>query len=134
DLTGNGALDLLVTTIGGRARIFRNVAPERGHWLMVRAVDPDLKRDAIGAEVHVVAGARRWQRLIQPSQSYLCSNDPRAHFGLGAADHVDAIEVLWPGPERADTQEIFSCTSVDCFVEVQRGQGQTVKREKSGRP
>jgi len=28
--------------------------------------------------------------------SYLSSNDPRPHFGLGAATTVDAIEVHWP--------------------------------------
>ena len=35
----HGAIDLLVTTIGGPARLFRNVAPRRGHWLTVRALD-----------------------------------------------------------------------------------------------
>src|SRR5262249_25381302 len=64
DLNDDGALDLLVTTIGDRARIFRNVAGKGGHWLMVRAVDPALKRDAIGAEVRITAGKRRWQGLI----------------------------------------------------------------------
>src|SRR5439155_17186053 len=33
DFDRDGALDLLVTTIGGPARLFRNVAPGRGHWL-----------------------------------------------------------------------------------------------------
>ena len=51
DLDGDGALDLVVTTVAGRARVFRNVARPRGHWLLVRAVDPRLKRDAYGAEV-----------------------------------------------------------------------------------
>jgi hypothetical protein len=100
----------------------RNIAPQRGHWLMVRAVDPDLKRDAIGAEVRVQAGTRRWQRLIQPAYSYMCSNDPRAHFGLGAVDKIEALEVLWPD----GSLERFPCASVDRVVEVQRGKGQSV--------
>src|SRR5205823_6374056 len=49
DVDGDGALALLVTAVAGRARLYRNVAPNRGHWLMVRAVDPALKRDAYGA-------------------------------------------------------------------------------------
>ena len=90
DLDGDGALDLVVTCIGGKARVYRNVAPNRGHWLLVRAVDPDLGgRDAYGAEVTVKAEGRRWLRLINPGYSYLCSNDPRAHFGLGKAEKVD---------------------------------------------
>src|SRR5205807_19594 len=60
DVDGDGAVDLLVTTAAGRARLFRNVAPKRGHWLLVRAIDPALKRDAYGARVAVGAGGRRW--------------------------------------------------------------------------
>ena len=28
--------------------------------------------------------------------SYISHNDPRLHFGLGAADHVDRFTVHWP--------------------------------------
>jgi hypothetical protein len=103
-------------------RIYRNIAPQRGHWLLVRAVDPALKRDAIGAEVRVQAGQRRWQRFIQPAYSYECSNDPRAHFGFGTVDKIETIEVLWPD----GSLERFPCPEVDRLVEVQRGKGQSV--------
>jgi hypothetical protein len=96
DVTGDGALDLLVTSIAGRARLYRNMAPKQGHWLMARAIDPALKRDAYGAEITVRVGDRRWLRRINPGYSYLCSNDPRAHFGLGKVERVDAIDVVWP--------------------------------------
>src|SRR5262249_20636644 len=75
DMDGDGAPDLLVTSVGGRARLYRNVAPNRGHWLIVRAVDPGLKRDALGAEVRVQSGDRTQVRLISASSSYLCSSD-----------------------------------------------------------
>ena len=59
DIDGDGAPDLLVNAIGEKARLLRNVAPNRGHWIAVRAVDPHLMRDAIGAEVTVRAGGVR---------------------------------------------------------------------------
>ena len=97
DLDGDGALDLVVTCVGGKAHVYRNAVPDRGHWLLIRAVDPALGgRDAYGAEIAVSAGDRRWLRLINPSYGYLCSNDPRAHFGLGRVGHVDSIRVVWP--------------------------------------
>ncbi len=78
DLDNDGAVDLLVTTIAGPARLYRNVAPKKGHWLMVRAIDPALGgRDALGAEITVVADGRRWLGWINAASSYLCSNDPR---------------------------------------------------------
>ncbi len=40
DLQGQGGIDLLVTAVGDRARLFRNVVPDRGNWLLVRAIDP----------------------------------------------------------------------------------------------
>jgi hypothetical protein len=96
DVDGDGALDLLVSTAGGRARLLRNVAPQRGHWLLVRAIDPALRRDAYGAEVALQAGGRRQARLVTPACSYLCSSDVRAHFGLGTAGRFDALTVTWP--------------------------------------
>jgi hypothetical protein len=100
DFDGDGAVDLLVTTIGGLARLFRNVAPKCGRWLQVRAFDPALRRDALGAEVRVRAGTRTWVCLMHPAESYLCSSQPLAHFGLGDVERVDAIEVVWPDGAR----------------------------------
>jgi hypothetical protein len=118
-LNDDGAVDLLVTTAGGRARLYRNVAPERGHWLLVRAVDPALKRDALGAEVRVKAGGRRWVRQISPAGSYLCSSDMRVHFGLGTADRVEAIEILWPD----GSAECFPGGATNRSILLQKGTG-----------
>jgi enediyne biosynthesis protein E4 len=119
DLRGNGGLDLVVTTVGGPARVYRNVAPERGHWLLVRALDPRLKRDAYGAEVRIEQGGKKWWRQIDAGGSYLSSSDPRAHFGLGAVDRVEHIEVLWPDGLR----EEFACGAVDRQLTLRRGEG-----------
>ncbi len=119
DLFGDGGQDLVVTMVGNRARILRNVAPARGHWLLVQALDPKLKRDAYGTEVVVRAGARQWLRLINPGDSYLSSSDPRAHFGLGEATHYDAIHVRWP----EGRMEVFPGGAADRPVVLRRGEG-----------
>lgn len=120
DLDGDGGLDLLVTTAGGRARLYRNVVPQRGHWLIVRAIDPGLNRDAYGAQVSVRVGDKTYRRLINPASSYLCSNDARAHFGLGSADHVDEIEVLWPDGKR---EPFPRGRRADQAIVLRRGEG-----------
>jgi len=108
-----------VTTVAGPARLYRNVAPKRGHWLLVRAIDPALRRDAYGATITVRAGNRHWVNWVNPGQSYLCSNDPRAHFGMGQADKIDAIDVLWPDGMR----ETFPGCAADQAVVLRRGEG-----------
>jgi hypothetical protein len=120
DLRNEGVLDLLVTSVAGPARLFRNVAPRRGHWLVIRAVDPSLGgRDAYGAEITVHAGPRRWLRLVNPGYSYLCSNDPRAHFGVGQAARVDAIDVVWPD----GSEERFAGQAADQAIVLRKGEG-----------
>jgi enediyne biosynthesis protein E4 len=124
DIDGDGALDLLVTTVAGKARLYRNVAPNRGHWLLVRAVDPTFGgRDAYGAEVRVRAGDRSWLRLINPGSSFLCSNDVRAHFGLGSVERVDKIEVRWPD----GTAETFPGCEGDKKIVLAKGTGASSK-------
>jgi hypothetical protein len=119
DFRNCGSLDLLVTAVAGPARLYRNSVPERGHWLSIRALDPELRRDAYGAEITLHAGDRRWPRWINPGSSYLCSNDPRAHFGLGAVEHVDRIEVIWPDGQ----SETFDGGAVDQHVVLTKGKG-----------
>jgi hypothetical protein len=119
DFDKSGAPGLLVTAIGSRARLFRNVAPNRGHWLKVRALDPKLKRDAYGAEVRVRAGNRTWLRLINPAQSYLSSSSALALFGLGNIDRVDSIEVTWPD---GSAPEKFAGGAVDRMRVLRKGE------------
>jgi hypothetical protein len=123
DIDGDGAVDLLVTQIGGPARILRNIAKNRGHWLIVRAIDPKSGHGAIGAEIRVFSGKRVWPTVVQPGQSYQCANDPRAHFGLGTATKVDSIYVFWPDGSR----EEFECPGVDRIVELVQGKGKARK-------
>ncbi|MGC6415698.1 MAG: ASPIC/UnbV domain-containing protein, partial [Bradymonadia bacterium] len=36
------------------------------------------------------------QRVIDSGSAYLCQMEPVAHFGLGLADDVRAVTVIWP--------------------------------------
>ncbi|HTG44225.1 MAG TPA: CRTAC1 family protein [Verrucomicrobiae bacterium] len=120
DIDNDGRLDLLVTSIGSRARLWHNVASSTNHWLGVRAIDPAAGgRDAYGAEIVLHSGTRRWWRIVQPAYSFASSNDPRVHFGLGLASNVERITVLWPD----GTGEDFSAPMVDRYVTLRKGTG-----------
>ena len=120
DIDNDGALDLLVTNVGSRARLYRNVAPERGNWLMVRAVLPMCGgRDAYGAEITIESGYWRATRWLNPGYSFLCSNDPRCHFGLGNRERTERILVDWPDGTR---EEFPGCTANQVLT-LQKGTG-----------
>ena len=102
-------------------RLYRNVAPRRGHWLQVRAYNPAWNRDALGATIRVRVGERVWVCFLHPSESYLCSSEPRAHFGLGETDHLDAIEIDWPDGSREIFNQSGRGYAVDQRLELRKG-------------
>ncbi len=119
DVDNDGDIDLVLTAGGGPARLFRNDLPGKGHWLRVRAIDPDLGRDALGALIEVRAGGRSYARPVISSHSYLAATDASVHFGIGDAERIEGITVVWPGGERDD----FAGMAADRVVELYRGQG-----------
>lgn len=120
DVTGDGAVDLLVTNVAEAARLYQNVAPERGHWLLVRAVEPAFGgRDAYGATVTLRTGPRRHTGWVVPASSYQASHDVRVHFGLGSASQIDGIEVIWPD----GSSELFPGGPVDRQLVLEHGKG-----------
>jgi hypothetical protein len=125
DVDGDGAVDLLITTAGGRARLLRNIAPHRGHWLHVRCLEPALRREATGALVRVLAGERWRAATADPGGSYLSSGDGRAHFGLGTIDRVESLRVRWPD----GSWESFAGRAADQEVVLRKGQGTPTKGE-----
>ncbi|MDZ4783829.1 MAG: CRTAC1 family protein [Planctomycetia bacterium] len=124
DLNDDGGLDLIVTRVDQPPGIYRNVHPARGHWLLVRVVDSLLHRDAYGAEVTLRQGEKVVTRHVNPGYSFLCSNDPRCHFGLGDAAAYAAIEVVWPD----GTAEMFAGGKADQVITLERGAGRPLEQ------
>ena len=122
DVDNDGDLDMLVTATGGPARLFKNDAEKRGHWLLIRAFDPSLERDAYGSVITVVAGGKRYMRIADPGYSYISSNDPRAHFGFPAGVEVERILVRWPDGQ----EEAFPAVEVDRAIVLKKGEGRRV--------
>jgi ASPIC and UnbV/FG-GAP-like repeat len=92
DYDNDGDVDLAVGSIGGAVQLFRNDGAE-GHWLEV-----GLRPFVPGAVVTVVlADGRRLVQETHAGSSYLSSEDPRLHFGLGDARAVREVVVRRPG-------------------------------------
>ncbi len=92
DYDNDGDMDVAVNSIAGRLILLRN-SGAGGHWLEVR-----LSRFAPGTTITaVLPGGRTLVREVHAGSSYLSSEDPRVHFGLGAATKVAALVVRFPG-------------------------------------
>lgn len=95
DLDNDGAVDAVLNCNDQPALVLRNQS-QAGHWVMVRLEGGAGNRDGVGAVVRVVTAAGAQQAMASPAGSYLSSNDPRLHFGLGASTEIRLIEVRWP--------------------------------------
>ena len=98
DLDNDGAVDIAINSNNGAPVILRNGGRTGNHWLAVKTVGRRANRDGIGARVRMIPEAGPEQHgFVSTAGSYLSANDPRVHFGLGAAARVKLLEVFWPG-------------------------------------
>ena len=118
DLDNDGGIDIVVSNRDAAPHLLRNVAPNRGHWLLLRVLERS-GRDAIGATLSIVAGGRTIRRDVRTGYSYLAANDPRVHVGLGDLTNVESITVRWTD----GTRERFGPSAADRIVEIRRGSG-----------
>src|SRR3954452_7744780 len=91
DFQNDGRMDIAINTIGGKLQLLRPTGVA-GHWLGVR-----FARFSPGALVTaILPDGRRLVREVQAGSSYLSSEDPRVHFGLGTTTSVSQLVVRYP--------------------------------------
>lgn len=118
DFDNDGDLDILIMNRNEPPSLLRNDAPAGNHWIKVRLEGTKSNRSAIGSRVLVQYGDKVQAQCVTSQASFLSSNDPRLHFGLGAATSAD-IQVYWP----TGLSEKFPNVRADQLVTIKEGQG-----------
>jgi len=118
DIDNDGGIDILVANRDSRPYLLHNVVKPRGHWIMFRVLE-EHNRDALGAQVTMTVGSRTIRRDVRAAYSYLASNDPRVHVGLGHDTIARNVIVRWPDGRR----EIFGDVRADGIAVLRRGTG-----------
>ena len=101
DYDNDGDLDVAINSIGGPLVLLES-SGALGNWLEVR-IDGFLPGATITA---TLPDERELVREIFAGSSYLSSEDPRAHFGLGTAGTVSTLEVRWPDGQVTVTDDV----------------------------
>jgi hypothetical protein len=91
DYDNDGDLDIAINTIAGRAVLLRNDLSNT-NWLLVETDEPV---PGLVAEIRLPDG-RVLRREQHTGSSYLASEDPRLHIGLGALQTIPELKLLWP--------------------------------------
>lgn len=116
DLDNDGTLEVVVSNLGARPSLLKNVAPVK-NWLSVRCVGGN--GDAVGARVYLGVDGRRLSREVQSGSGYMSQGSFRLHFGLGDAARYERLEVRWPDGRR----EVFPGGPANHKVTIERGGG-----------
>jgi hypothetical protein len=125
DLFNDGHIDIVVENLDGKPMILRNAGRNHNHWIGFELAGTKSNRLALNARVKVVAGELVQVDEVRSGGSYLSQNDLRTHFGLGAHDRVDRVEILWASGKT----ETLNNLSADRFYPVKEGEG-VVPRER----
>lgn len=113
DFDNDGDMDIAIVNLNEPPSLLRTDVISGHHWIKVRLVGRVSNRSAIGARVYVTTQSQTQMRERMSAGSYLSSNDPRLHFGLGVESHAE-IRVRWPSGK----QQRFSSQMADRLVTI----------------
>jgi hypothetical protein len=119
DLDNDGDLDVAVNNLDSPPSLLRNDGGNRSHALTVKCIGTRSNRSAIGTRVKVTVAGRDQIDEVMSGSSYYSQNDLRLHFGLGAAEKADRVEVLWP----SGLKESFADVKANQIVVIQETKG-----------
>lgn len=99
DFNRDGRQDFVATDLERPSSLVRNDSYP-GNYLTVHLVGTKSHRDAVGTIVIASAGGTQWTQQLVGGNGYMVTNEKRIHFGLGAVQQVDRIELQWPSGKR----------------------------------
>jgi len=114
DFNHDGKLEIVVTALSAPAEIWVNDSPGSGHWIELALQGTKSNRNAIGAQIKVVAAGQTQFMHVSTASGYASSSAGPVHFGLGAAKAAEEIEVRWP----SGTVQVLKDVAADRILQV----------------
>ena len=120
DIDNDGDIDVVVGNASGPLRLLLNGIGQRRHWIGLRLVGSDGRRDMLGARVAVTRADRPtlWRRA-RSDGSYASANDPRVLAGLGDSNAPVTARVIWPDGRT----ETWPGLEIDRYVTIRESTG-----------
>lgn len=110
DFNGDGLMDIVVSSLGDRSEIWKNISISSGNWIAFRLTGTRSNRDGIGANIRV---GKQWNDMTS-AVSYASASLIPVHFGLGAAKEANDVEIHWP----SGTIQRFAHLPANRIIEV----------------
>jgi hypothetical protein len=123
DVYNDGNMGILVLNIGEAPSLLINKAVGSNHRVAFHLIGTKSNRAAIGARVTIHAAGVMQFNEVRAGGSYLSQNDLRPHFGLGAAEKMDSVEISWPSGQIESLRDLPS----DFIYTITEGKGITAR-------
>ncbi len=117
DVDGDGDLDIVTNEFNAAPMVLMSNLTEktRVRYLAVRLTGTTSNRSGLGAIVRVTAGGSTYTKVMDGNSGYLSHSVYPLYFGLGAAEAVERVEVLWPSGKR---QTIAPPIAINSAIDV----------------
>lgn len=98
DLDNDGDMDLIVNNVNATAFVYQNkgVVGNMNGYIAFVLEGKDKNKFAIGSKINVFVDGKTLSREHVPSRGFQSSMDYKVVFGLGAAQEIDSVIVIWP--------------------------------------
>ena len=96
DIDNDGDIDVLVMNMNEPPSLLRNDHRGGHGWIAIKLEGTRSNRSAIGATVVLTSQGVRQAKAVLSQSSYYSHDDLRVHFGLGAAQQADQLDITWP--------------------------------------
>ena len=123
DLWNDGRMSAVISNMSAPPALLVNQVHSPNHWIAFKFVGTRSNRDGIGGKILLKAGRRTFVDEVRSGSSYISNNDMRLHFGLGATNRLDRVEVRWP----SGLEESFPSPRVDSIITLKEGTGEPRK-------
>lgn len=114
DFDRDGDLDVLMTTNGGPALLYRNDVGNGNRSIRFRLEGRKSNRDAIGAVVRIYGATGPQMRMVRSGSSYLSSSPFAVTFGTGRAAAVERAVVYWPSGRVDEFKNLATGRTYQC--------------------
>lgn len=110
DFNEDGMPDLLIRNSGGEPlRLFLNRFPKT-NWIQLSLSGDKSNSRGIGARITATIAGTTVQREMQSQNCFLGQSPAVLHIGLGDAEKIDQLTILWPSGESQTFRDIAANT------------------------
>ncbi len=106
DFNRDGLLDVLVANEDGSPMLLCNNSQLNNNWISVRCRHKQPLTDAIGARLRISMGNGIRVGEMRASGTYLSTDSPWVHFGLGRRTNVERLTIEWPNGRQTEHRNL----------------------------